>query len=745
MAERSVAAALARFVQDHREEIAQAVIRELHPMLTPPAQPLLYEWLDSLITQLRGGPGHSYEWSARAYSDTRAAGVSWELLFIQVMKLRAWFLAYLEGREDAPHGAEATRCVNEIEEEYVRHLAALCAQGERDAIAAERRSLASMAEAAGRAFVVVDGEGRITMVNSQCARFLGAPTEALQGASLADYCDPEAAGELRRLLRQRRGAAVRAFTGNLRSVRATLLPSRFTAYPIFDGQGLRCGLAISISDLDQPGELPPLQRLELLDRIGDSLNIGFQLLDQEGRVVYTSSVARQLLGVSPDQRPYCDSLLKPFAPADAQPVWADVLQDGLVRHEVVLCPGGGENRWIEITIVPDRAPTNVVTRVVCLFRDVTQHRTLERSLIEQQRTSLASQLAVAVAHQLRNPLSVMIGFAEMLSTGMAPDKMRDAIERLLRNGLRCKKIVEDLLEFGQGLPGEQAVVDLNTLVRDTVGALKHLPPGSIEVRPAPSACLVSCSARQLTEVFSNLIENAIQAGARHVTLSVERLDDAVRVRVRDDGPGVPEELRDSVFQPFFSTRREKGSIGLGLSLSQFLVQDYGSRLYLESAADPGAVFAVVLPLVPEKQPPQEVPVPVKPPEARHRLLVVDDEADLLDLLKAALSVNGWEVDTAGTAGEALPLIDKNTYDMAVLDVQLPGELSGQQLYQYLRGTAPRLADRVLFITADTMNYETRKFLAEVQRPFLEKPFLVSSFVEEARTILEAPGDPEPAG
>lgn len=736
MVERSTAEVLAKLIQEQRDQLAREVLKQVLPPFLEPATLLFHEWLDSIIAQLRGGVGHSYEWASRMMASAQAAGVEPEVLFVEVAKQRKVFVDFMRPHCAVESVSEIYEIFLGIESEYMQHLTTLCAQFSREALAAERRRQVAMAEAVGHAFVMVDSDGRITLANSQCTPFLGISPDALQDAALTDLCDLVAAAELRRVLRQKRGAGVRSFTGNMRSARGTLLPCRITAYPIFDAQGLRCGLAISICDLDQPGELSLPQRLELFDRIAEVLGIGFQLLDQEGQIVYTNGVARDLMTGAVESKPYCCTLLPADNPDEDPPIWAQVLKSGRTRQEAVPRLVSGENRWIELAVVPDRAPTNAVTRIICLMRDVTQQRALERSLIEQQRTSLAAQLAVAVAHQLRNPLSVMIGFAEMLSMGMPHDRVQDALDRLLRNGLRCKKIVEDLLEFGQGLPGERVATELNALLRDLVQPAEAAAQRAVEWHLADAPCTVLCIPQQLGDMFKGLLDNAFQAGAQLVSVTVDPGESLVRIRISDDGPGIPEDLREKVFQPFFSTRRDKGAVGLGLSLAQYLVQDSGGRLYLDPASDSGATFVVELPLTQRAPRPRQVQTMPEPQEAPRRLIIVDDEADLLELLKAALAVRGYEADTATTGGEALPLIAKNDYEMAVLDVQLPGELSGQQLYQYLRGACPKLANRILFITADTLNYETRRFLADAKQPVLEKPFLVSSFVERVREMIE---------
>jgi nitrogen-specific signal transduction histidine kinase len=402
-----------------------------------------------------------------------------------------------------------------------------------------------------------------------------------------------------------------------------------------------------------------------------------------------------------------------------------------------------------------------VTWVTKFFRDITEQRLLEDQYLRQQRTSFASQLAIAVAHQLRNPLGVMIGFAEMLSRGMPPDQLPSVIDRILRNGIRCKEIVQDLLEFGRVGPGERVPVDVNAILRERV---LPLYPGSAASRitwrladeasphslsPFDKLCakrgaVVQCAPDQLAQVFINLVDNALDDAKSSVIVETFARDDMVYVKVWDDGPGVPEEIRERIFEPFFTTRKEAGGVGLGLCLSRSVVQEHRGSLYLEETASPGGIerdtagacFVVQLPCAQHEESARtDERKPEPPPRAGRRVIIVEDEMDLLFLLAMALQTEGHEVDCANTGAQAMELLQTGAYDAAVIDMLLGDEFGGRDLYQILLTTKPGLAAKSLFITGDTMNYETRRFLSEAKRPFLEKPFMISDFTARLEEIM----------
>ncbi|HNR32406.1 MAG TPA: response regulator [Candidatus Hydrogenedentes bacterium] len=732
MAERETARALGEVIEANAPEFARAILGHLTAEQARATEPDLIEWIKSVAALLQGQSGRTYEWVARIVTWARAHGLTAEALLVEVHRHRHWFLDFCRAHLENAPVVKVYDAVLDVEREYVQHLTGFWAEAEREVLAAERRRQATIVEALGRPCFVLDADGQVTLSNTECAHFIGARAETLMGGTIEHWCIPETAREFRRLLRQRRGAATHTFAGALRSPQNTAIPCRFTVHPLFDAQGLRCGLAVAVGDLAEISSIPLEERLRLFDDLAESLGIGFQLVDLNGQVLFTSSVARDIIGDQGDSSvPYCSQLFHAGQDAVAEPVWAEVSRTGQMRRDVIPHTRGGEDRWIEVIVAPQRTPMSITSRIICVLRDVTQLRALERSLIEQQRTSLASQLAVTVAHQLRNPLSVVIGFAEMLEMGMPMEKVHDAVTRLLRSGLRCKQIVEDLLNFGQGLPSDRVHVDLGALLRDTVQPLyPETDRHHITWHPPDSPCVVHAVAEQLAQVFDNLIKGAFGAGATEVAVTVEPGAEDVRVAVCDNGPEIPEAARGRLFEPFAPVRGGGAATELGLSLARYLVQDHGGRLFLDTAAGPRTCLVFELPLAQKDHAATAPRSAEAPPDSKRRLLVVDDELDLLEMLRTALEPHDFKVDTAATAAEAIALIEQDNHDAVVIDVQLPGELSGQHLYQFLRGAHPELTERVLMITADTMSYETRRFLQESGRPFLEKPFLVSDLLEK---------------
>ena len=143
----------------------------------------------------------------------------------------------------------------------------------------------------------------------------------------------------------------------------------------------------------------------------------------------------------------------------------------------------------------------------------------------------------------------------------------------------------------------------------------------------------------------------------------------------------------------------------------------------------GSLPAAYLPVEPES--------PDTAPRGGKRILIVDDERDLAEMLEMGLVAQGYQADTACTGAEALELIKTRAYDGVVLDILLPGDLDGPAVFQILRGAHPRLVERTLFITADTMNYETRRFLEQAGSPYMEKPFLITDFTARLDALLRA--------
>lgn len=734
---------LADYLTAHAESMASSMHKQIQSAQPESLDAVFREWLESQLAHLRGGFGYKNDWAVSLVDWVRTQDGGADMILDLVMRFREVFINQCR-ESKILEDAEIDTLSLGIMDRQCRLMAAYWTQVDRETRAAGRRRLRAIAEAVKSPFITLTPEGAIDIANHHFSRLSGLPPEEISGRDLAGLCDETAAIEVRRCLRQRRATANRVFNGHLITSNDRKIPLEFVVQPIFDEQGLRDGVSILMEDPSISEDKDSDYLRIVAENIVRVLPMAVQVFNRDRRILYRNPQCIEIFGNEGlDDKPLCCQLLVSQKNEKAC-VCEQVFESGEIYMGDIQGYLNHERHSFRVLIAPILDLDGGIARVVCAMNDISREKRLENRLFEQQRTSLASQVATSVAHQLRNPLAVVIGFTEMLSKGLPPDQVPAAVDKMLRNGLRCKEIVEDLLEFGQGYPGERVTTELCKLLRESVEPF--IPPSKnrlIDWQLPKTPVWIECVPGQLAQVFLSLIDNALHFALSRVEFQVREEGPWIEIRVTDDGPGVPEEIRSRIFQPFFTTRREEGGVGLGLSLSQSVVNEYGGTLQLAALEAnpainaPGAAFVVQLPLVKDSQ------LAIAPAEALPetastglKLLVVDDEEDLLEMLEMILDMRGYGADTTGSAIEAMELLKQNRYDAMVLDIQLPGDMKGPQLFEYLQASYPELAQHTMFITADTMNFETRRFLDRVKRPSMEKPFLVHDFVTAIGRLVE---------
>jgi CheY-like chemotaxis protein len=246
---------------------------------------------------------------------------------------------------------------------------------------------------------------------------------------------------------------------------------------------------------------------------------------------------------------------------------------------------------------------------------------------------------------------------------------------------------------------------------------------------APALPNISADSDQLHQIIINLIVNAQQAlvemGAadRALTLrtAIGETHDTVILEVADNGPGIPDEARRRVFEPFYTTKPQGQGTGVGLSFSQGLAEAHGGRLDLMPTPR-GACFRLTLPIDPDQA---ATAVPAQAAATGElplrRALVIDDEREIAESLADFLSFEGFNCDIAAGGAEAQARLAVGDYDLIVSDLRMPG-IDGPALHTWIAAERPDLLSRVAFATGDTLGAAAARFLDEVKRPVLEKPF-----------------------
>ncbi len=266
--------------------------------------------------------------------------------------------------------------------------------------------------------------------------------------------------------------------------------------------------------------------------------------------------------------------------------------------------------WFSIHFVPIFGEDGrSVEQVLVMARDLTDRQELEKQLAQTEKLASLGTLAAGVAHEINNPVGVMLGFTELLLDRIPPDsKEHQMLKTIERQGLNAKKIVENMMSFARLPSGQEEFTDLN----QGLGNVMELVQNSLltkkidlEVRLAPDLPKVRGDAGELQQVFFNLINNAVAAmpggGRLTVITKINPYTNLVEAIFADTGSGIPKEIGDRIFDPFFTTKKVGEGTGLGLAVSYAIISKYGGHIRFESRAagesaggSTGTTFFIIL-------------------------------------------------------------------------------------------------------------------------------------------------------
>lgn len=490
-------------------------------------------------------------------------------------------------------------------------------------------------------------------------------------------------------------------------------------------------------------------------------------IDAGGKVITWNAGAEAIYGLSPEEivgRSWT-RLWPPERHHEPEELLRRVIDGGetVANHETVRRTAGGERVEILLTLSSLRRPDGTVRGVSCIGKDVTFKKQLQAQLVQSEKMAAVGQLISGVAHELNNPLTGVLGYAQLVASTDTGERLQTYLERIAAEAGRCQRIVQNLLSFARKHEPKAVRTDLNSILRDTVELRAYdLKVNNIGVELALDDRLPTtlADAHQLQQVFVNLINNAQQAILHEASLGRLLISSSAApgsdgrpeavLTFDDSGPGVPDELRERVFDPFFTTKAVGVGTGLGLSLSYGIIQEHGGTIQVDASPLGGARFVVRLPLMPElarterAEESQEtaregaaVLASVDGGARGRRILVVDSEPRLRQMFLDILEEDGHDIETVEDGREALERIDSGApFDLVIMDLEEP-ELDGERLDRQVRDLDSRLAGKMLFTSAGLASLETRKNLEQSGNKFLSKPFgvdevrrQVSSFFEE---------------
>jgi two-component system NtrC family sensor kinase len=375
-------------------------------------------------------------------------------------------------------------------------------------------------------------------------------------------------------------------------------------------------------------------------------------------------------------------------------------------------------------------------------------------LVQTEKLSTVGQFVAGVAHELNNPLAVVIGFSELLVSKKPEEKFRTQLEIIGKSAQRCHKIVANLLSFSRVHRPERKAIALNSTIDEVVELMAYdLRTSNIEVVKDLQAALppIVADPHQLQQVFVNIMGNARQAVEAfrpdgRIILRTRANNGLVRVEIADNGPGITPENKRRIFDPFFTTKPVGKGTGLGLSLVCDIIKDHSGTIDLASEFGHGATFIIELPICADAV--ASSPSAVRAQVRRLRpagtsgktVLVIDDEEWMLTLARELLGDIGHTVELAADGETALAAIERRDFDAIVCDWKMP-KMSGVQLFERLQDSRPHLTERVLFMSGEFIDPSFQEFLTRHERTCLPKPFPIEEFRDAVEKIITVAGSP----
>ena len=481
---------------------------------------------------------------------------------------------------------------------------------------------------------------------------------------------------------------------------------------------------------------------QLLRAVLDSVPDGVLVAGGDHRILACNPAARALLQLEGegDNLDACLRDLAVFGPdgvsrlsPERRPL-AIALGGVSVDRETLVYRTPGGDRYLSVSARPLEVGSGV-QGAIAVFRDVSGERSAQEQLMISDRMASVGMLAAGVAHEINNPLAAVLANVDLIASSLAETTTLDAAELTEVREMaedardatqRVRQIVKDLKIFSRHEDTEAAAVDLRRMLDSTLRmAWNEIRHRARLIKDFGTTQPVRGTESRLGQVFLNLVVNAAQAipegHAESNTIRVLTRTEprGVIVEVTDTGPGIPLEVKQRLFTPFFTTKKQGEGTGLGLAISHRIITGLGGTIEVDSELGRGTTFRVILPAATNDTTAATAPILRVGATRRARILVIDDEPLVAGTIARILG-HEHEVHTLTSAHEALARIrGGESYDVILSDLMMP-QMSGMDLYAELVGIG--IAERIIFLTGGAFTPAARQFLDRVPNMRIEKPF-----------------------
>ncbi|HET6178345.1 MAG TPA: ATP-binding protein [Candidatus Sulfotelmatobacter sp.] len=373
-------------------------------------------------------------------------------------------------------------------------------------------------------------------------------------------------------------------------------------------------------------------------------------------------------------------------------------------------------------------------------------RKTQEQLLQSEKMSAVGQLIAGVAHELNNPLTAILGYAELLESEGLNSRAQDYVSKLFKQAQRTHRVVQNLLSFARQRKPQREEVDIRRVLDETLALRDYdLKTNNIRVElEAPSEpAVVVADPHQIEQVFLNIINNAVDAiletgRTGKVRMRVYRQNGHVCTKFSDDGPGLKDPKR--IFDPFYTTKSVGKGTGLGLSICYGIVKEHGGDITANNNPEGGAVIEVRLPAAATATLEPEAPRTISRQHGgavSGRVLLVEEEESVLEFERDVLAGAGADVVTARTREDVMTRLLSEHFDAVIMNGKMPGEWSAKESYTWLKTNCSGMEGHVLFTFASGVDpSDARNFLQGNNVPYLVKPCEVAELIAQTRKLLQ---------
>ncbi|MFC1840327.1 PAS domain S-box protein [Thermodesulfobacteriota bacterium] len=498
---------------------------------------------------------------------------------------------------------------------------------------------------------------------------------------------------------------------------------------------------------------------ETFKAIFNNAGVGIILSDKDMNLIMVNDRFSQMLAMSKDE--LLKSSIKEFTPPEninsIQKRLKSFFQKEIdsYRIERNLIRNDGSIIWVDLSVSPILDADGNIVGSIGVNVDITERKNLEEQLRQTQKMEGIGTLAGGIAHDFNNILSPILMHSEMIMEDLpSGDPLKHDVKEIYKAGKRARDLIQPILTFARKRLEERIVLKSSHIVKEVVKFLRSTIPTTIDIQFDKKAehDTVLADPTQLNQIVMNLCTNAAHAmrekgGLLEVILDNEDIsvDKAkrfihlkpgqyIKLSVKDNGTGIAPDIRDKIFEPYFTTKGVGEGTGFGLATVYSIVRNYGGDIIVESEVGKGSTFNVYLPL--EKTEAQDLKEDsIEIPKGNEHILFVDDEESIVNIMQKSLEKLGYKVTGRTSSVEALEAFrnNPNKFDLVITDMTMPN-MTGEDLAKELMNIEPDIPIILCTGFSEKINEEKAKEIGISS--FVMKPIIVSEIATTIRNVLD---------